>query len=369
MNSPAEITQAKPGTDRLLLPYLHAVDEFEAEQLLGRLISEHAAPIIEAVIKSKLKVSLNHHDGSHRNQDALEISSDVYVVLTAELRSIRKGSASKTINNFRGYVSSTVYHACAEYLREKFPERTKLKNKLRYFLSHTQGYALWENDEREFLSGFAAWQGNRKANSLSPHQVNELRLSVEAFEHKRSANEQRGERERFAAVLSAVFRLADAPVELDVLVDIMAELLGITDISERDMSDEEATDNLCERLPDKSVSVATMIEQRSYLARLWDEICQLPAPQRAALLLNLRDAHGGDPITLLPRTGVASISKIADALNIPAEEFAHMWNSLPIEDAKIAEMLRVTRQQIINLRKAARERLAHRMQAFECTRV
>ena len=44
-----------------------------------------------------------------------------------------------------------------------------------------------------------------------------------------------------------------------------------------------------------------------------------------------------------------------------AEELAGMWNSLPLDDRGIAERLGITRQQVINLRKSARARLARRM--------
>jgi hypothetical protein len=46
------------------------------------------------------------------------------------------------------------------------------------------------------------------------------------------------------------------------------------------------------------------------------------------------------------------------------EEFAEIWNHLPLDDNRIAEILNLTRQQVINLRKSARERLARRMKNF-----
>ena len=45
-------------------------------------------------------------------------------------------------------------------------------------------------------------------------------------------------------------------------------------------------------------------------------------------------------------------------LEMPAEEFVEVWKRLPLSDIEIAEMLGLTRQQVINLRKCARERLA-----------
>jgi DNA-directed RNA polymerase specialized sigma subunit len=119
------------------------------------------------------------------------------------------------------------------------------------------------------------------------------------------------------------------------------------------------------RLSDPRVALDIEVEQRMYVQRLWSEICQLPQRQRAALLLNLKDGKGGDCIALLPLSGVATPREIAALLEIPVEQFAALWNELPLEDAAIAHRLGITRQQVINLRKSARERLARRMKAFE----
>jgi hypothetical protein len=42
-----------------------------------------------------------------------------------------------------------------------------------------------------------------------------------------------------------------------------------------------------------------------------------------------------------------------------------MWESLPLDDTAIADRLNLTRQQVINLRKAARMRLARRMAGWK----
>ncbi|HET9710773.1 MAG TPA: hypothetical protein VFP64_02790, partial [Pyrinomonadaceae bacterium] len=101
-----------------------------------------------------------------------------------------------------------------------------------------------------------------------------------------------------------------------------------------------------------------------FLQRLWDELQQLPLNQRSALLLNLKDSSGFGCITLFPATGIATVRQLADVLQISVERFAEVWNDLPLEDAKIAELLGLTRQQVINARKSGRERLARRLKGF-----
>ncbi|HEX2272049.1 MAG TPA: hypothetical protein VHH35_21080 [Pyrinomonadaceae bacterium] len=108
-------------------------------------------------------------------------------------------------------------------------------------------------------------------------------------------------------------------------------------------------------------SFETTFELQRNLKILWREICQLPRRQRVALLLNFRDPHGQELISLLPYTRAATIEQIATALEFPLDQFLRLWNELPLEDLAIAGLLGGTRQQVINLRKCARERLDRRM--------
>jgi hypothetical protein len=113
------------------------------------------------------------------------------------------------------------------------------------------------------------------------------------------------------------------------------------------------------------INPATIIERRQSLELLWREICQLPRRQRVALLLNLRNPHGVNVITLLPATGVATFEQIALTLEIPIAEFEQLWAQLPLDDLYLADYLGATRQQVINLRKTARERLLKRMKELK----
>jgi hypothetical protein len=86
----------------------------------------------------------------------------------------------------------------------------------------------------------------------------------------------------------------------------------------------------------------------------------LPDRQRTALLLNLRSAQG-TAIELIEDLGIATFSQLAEVLSMTKEALAELWNRLPLDDKEIAEKLGVERQQVINLRSAARQRLQRRM--------
>ena len=159
--------------------------------------------------------------------------------------------------------------------------------------------------------------------------------------------------------------LADAPLEIDELVGLMAEVWGVRDAPMQSISDEVDYAPINRSSSDPGQRPGEALDHRARLRKVWDEILQLPVRQRTALLLNLRDEQGGAAITLLPMLRLATIEHIAAVLEIPAEELAEVWDQLPLEDAAIASRLGATRQQVINLRKCARVRLARRLAGRE----
>ena len=66
---------------------------------------------------------------------------------------------------------------------------------------------------------------------------------------------------------------------------------------------------------------------------------------------------------MFPLSGVASFADTAAALEIDESQLAAIWIELPWDDNSIARFLGSARQQIINLRMAARKRLANRLGA------
>jgi hypothetical protein len=348
--------------DKILLPFLQAQNEIESESLLARLVYDYADPVIKGILKRKLGVSLKLADGSYTNQNALEIAGDVHAVLLAQMQRLKQQPAVTSINNFRGYVAIKTYSAYNAYLRRKHPRRWRLKNRLRYLFSHQPAFAIWVSAEGEWLCGLASWyEGAQEALSAKPRgQLRDCLLSSEKLrlpDYSEAGNP--------TEALMTVFNVVGYPVELDELVNVMAEIWGIRELTESTVLGEEELGAIYEDLADPRSSVDITLERRLYLERLWSEILQLPPRQRAALLLNLRDEQGGGVLALLPLIGIASLEAIAQALEMPEGRMAKLWYDLPLDDAVIAELLGGTRQQVINLRKAARARLLRRMKTFE----
>jgi hypothetical protein len=352
------------NVDKILLPFLQARDETDSESLLARLVYEYADPVIKGILKRKLSVSLTLADGSYNNQNALEIAGDVHALLLAQLHRLKQQPATASITNFRGYVALKTYSSYNAYLRRKHPRRWRLKNRLRYLFSHHAAFALWENAEGDWLCGLASWQHDWAKQTISAQQKTRLRDWLLSSERTLPPDDRRDESDPTETLLM-LFNTVGCPVELDELVNAVTELWGISEPSESTTLSVRETGEIYDDLADSRAATDITLDQRRFLQRLWSEILQLPPRQRSALLLNLRDEQGAGVLALLPLIDVASMETIAQALELTEEEMAQFWYDLPLDDAAIARLLNVTRQQVINMRKAARARLRRRMRIFE----
>lgn len=363
----SEQATALKRTDPLLEAFLRARAKADVDDCLAELLEEHARPVVKGIIRNKLGVTLSSSDGRHENQEALEVESDVLAELLIELNELRDRASDKVINNFRSYVAVITFHACYKYFRRKNPQRGQLKDKLRYLFNNRPRFSLWQTSDEQWVCGFTEWQQPAQQivragqlNQLLQSSPKELRSRL-AFEDQSGAAAAAS---RLEELVPAVLNCAGRPIEFDELVDAIAELQGIKKEQESRDADDEDVEREMAKVPDPRPDVGAEAEQRFYLQKLWEEICLLPLRQRVALLLNLKDAKGRGMISLFPLMGIAGMQQIATALEIRPERFAELWNDLPWEDAQIAEHLGATRQQIVNLRKCARERLSRRMKGF-----
>jgi len=336
--------------DILLEPLLAEASDAQIDELLSQLITVHAEPVIKGVIRFKLR--LNSYQETQK-AEADDLRQEVVLQLLAQLQRFRKLPSGHPIGDVRGMAAVIAHRTCARWMRRQFPERHALKNRLHYLLTRQRGFALWQHDEGKLMAGFAVWQEQRQ-NVRSLGDVEKLPTHIRALKSDKA--------QELADTIASIFNFVGGPVEFDDLVSGIATLQGITDQPIDSLADDE--DAAAHEPTASDPDPAWRLEKRMFLQRLWEELQQLPLNQRAALLLNLKDPSGFGAITLFPATGIASVRQLAAALEISAERFAEVWNDLPIEDARIAELLGLTRQQVINARKSGRERLARRLKGF-----
>ena len=345
---------SNPGNaqvDPVLAPFLQAASDEEADAVLAHLIAQYAEPVVKKIVGYKFRIFFKENNRAG-NDDAEDVHGETVVNLLARLAELRGNPQLEGIRDFRSYVAVASYRACYEHLRRKYPQRFSLKNKLRYFLRHQREFALWETEEGEWLGGFSQWQQERRADDsrkLSQLQDHFGELEREMMPGGTAVGASLND------LLTAIFRWSGFAIELDDLVGIVAEAWRIKDQPAREESDPQKPQP--EITQDKR-GIDEEVAERAVLGKLWSEIVNMSRRHCAALLLNLKDDRGGSALDLFLFTGVASFPQIAAAIGETEEWLAEIWNQLPLEDSKIAERLGLIRQQVINLRKTARLRLA-----------
>jgi len=335
-----ETTTSNPD---LLTKFLRAESPREADTALDVLFASVVSPSVKSTLKHKMNVSLSAEDTSARNLDALELVSDVEADLLKKFRSLLNERGC-SITNPEAYSKVAATNAFRQYLRDKYPQRRRLRNKIRYIFRNKQDYALWKSDEGEYVCGTEEWKNE---NRLPNRDQLDSRLRALLVSPSSEAGDIDDNR-RILVVLKDILRLTDGPIGLNQTVNIVADVLGLEDPVETEIGNNSAT---------KGLGLEERLIDRWSLEEFWQAIVLLPTRHRTALLLNLRGEHGENALAFFPVLRIASLRNIAEALEISPEELAGIWNKLPLDDNAIAERLSMTRQQVINLRQSARSNL------------
>ena len=324
----------------LIRNFLQAENTREFEAALAALFENVIVPAIKSILKRKMNVTLSADDLSARNLDAQELLSDAEAELLKRFRALRDRKTSEPIANPEAYARAVATNIFHQYLRDKYPQRRRLRNKLRYIFNNKDGYALWTIHDGSYVCGTEDWKRANKP----PVELEPDKRILDPIESPGSGFGDLDDNRRILRLLKDILRIAGGPIGLNQIVGIVGEVLGLDDPIETEISHDIAFTGR---------DVEEKMIDRLSLESFWQAIVQMPKRHRTALLLNLRGDHGENILAFLPILGVASIRKIAEVLEIDVEELAKLWNDLPLDDNKIASMLGLTRQQVINLRQSA----------------
>ncbi|HYC91862.1 MAG TPA: hypothetical protein VEO54_21800 [Thermoanaerobaculia bacterium] len=307
--------------DPRLAAYLTAGDECVRGRELERILADEVQPRVRAVVGAYVR-----SDWPIAPDDIDDIVGQVTLHVLRKLRAATV-LEEESVQDVDAYVTTVTKNAVRDVMRRRSPERTRIKSRLRYLFEHDRRLALW-SAEGVTLCGLASWK-NRQDHA-----------SAGAVLWPEPSGEG------MVAALTALGR----PVRLADLVSVL--------VPDGRSREEQPVDTAYEMQRDA-------FEARQYLQVLWREIRELPPKQRAALLLNLREPGSGHAVTLFVAVGIATLDEIAEAVQLSEEELSAIWDELPFDDLRIAAHLGLRRQQVINLRKSARERLGRRMAAWK----
>ena len=330
--------------DPRLAPFLAAETDAEAEAALAALLEGDTDRVLRDAVRRAVGNSARTRD------HADDIANEVRLRLIRKLRALRRGEGD-AIENLHAYVVSAATRTCYALLREQHPERTRLRNRVRYAVSHHADTELTVD-----TSGVWHCATRKKIREAAPRGATISFLDAPltfVSKHRISTNAP------LPAIVAAILERLEAPIELDRFVDALAVAFGTVEV-EAPAPRQPDPEWIETRLVDPAPDVSSTMQDREALRQIWDEIVSLPPNQRTALLLNLRDPEGGAMVHVLPSTGVVTMDELAEALSMDRRTLDGLWSDLPLDDLAVASRLGLTRQQVINLRKSARARLARR---------
>jgi len=338
--------------DHVLVPYLTARGEQERQQHLDELVTIRAAPLIRQVLRRRLAFYVSAQGVNGNNQDAEDLYQESMTRVVQVLHQLHSASGIE-IDNFDLYVSRIASNTCTDFLRAKSPARTRLKDGLRHLLKRHKDIVSWEHDG-EILCGFAPWRNTGKS-AFSDQPWQDLETKLQSFQSLHFSDED----VRFAPVsqiAAELFYWIGGPVEIDVLVRVIAYLLDIHDEQMESLDDPSPT-KWDTYFVSSTRAEESHVEANELLGRLWQALIQLPAEQRDAFALSFEDEVGEDLFTMLRAAEIVNWDEIAQAMGRSVQEVVRLRGRMPMNGASVAEELNASRENVYKWRFRAIRRL------------
>jgi hypothetical protein len=345
--SAKEAAALASGERRKELEALAAAALNKAESARERLFTEHFVPVVRA------RVGVRFLQSSDAYRDTCQ---EVFGFLTKKLQQLsarldQNGTCSAIRTaNWRNYAGKVAFHCVVNHIRRQSQAWRSISGRLHYlFESHHEHFAIWRRDGRE-VCGRRSWRDKPPVHLRS--------------DDPRLADVIAGLTKPWPELVDQIFEVTGGPVRLDHLVALLHRYSVSPHETQQPAAHED--DNASrdwENLPAQAEATEYQVYLREVTERMWKGIWNMPVEHRRALMLNLKGADGGD-IQLVDYLQLASREEIARCVEVPSDQFERLWPNLPLDDNRIAELFGGTRQQVINWRSAARDRLRREMNGW-----
>jgi len=345
-------------------------DPRSAERCRIQLVMDFAEPLIRSIVRHKMHADPGPAAGQRtdREEQAHDAYGEALIATCRALENWRSGKAQAP-DRFLNYVAIIAYRACGRAI--------DTGRSVAYLLTHQQGFALWSEEAFVQVGGYLDW--NREGRAPASSDVLEaLRRDPEGFaeEGVRKRSPRKSLRNCNAVErLMALLDQADAPIELGALTIAYHTLerafpytlrpVSLSPVGKQgkeihDMGP-EALDAGIDPAADVVDAIGRRQEQQTFLAILWRRIVELPSQQRATLLLGLERSI----FLSLVKNGSASFQEIAQALEKTPEEFAQIWQRLPLNDQTIAQEMGLSNARVNDRRQSAYRTLAWHLRPYD----
>jgi DNA-directed RNA polymerase specialized sigma24 family protein len=329
-----------------------ARSDYSQQTANDELIISQVEPVIKKVLLQRLRP---HFHGPHRDSSALEIE-DVYQTVVVKLlsnpRICDQALRRNDFDELRKYTAAIAHNVCNDFFRARYPERNRLKDKLRDLLKRHPDFASWKEQDRT-LCGFANWTGRRQSSKTE-------RLIREIDENGNNAEIDGLDlttlaRNRLSKLIADLFYWCRGPIDLDNLVYIVAKLQGIKDHPTESLDCDSLT---IQQIADPFDQHREYIELRDLFFGLWAGLLDLPHNHRRVFIYMSQDQTGESLLHRMLREQIVTVSQVYALLELTREELIEIWNLLPMDTQTAAMKLGVTSRMIAKWRHRAVKKLA-----------
>ncbi len=343
---PDEIFLAE--NDDLLMPFLSAESEIDAEKFLNRLFEETITPQIRKGLTSYLTLSIDEKD---------EIQSDAQTRVLGKLRKLRERVWLRTllttsIRNFLTYISTVTANCRNDFILRKKPVWRHTNHRLKRLQEETDcAWEFFTDDDDNKLVGL---KGKSKQRSKIEFEEIVSRVREKYPNHLFL---------KIQELVPIILEIADGALTKNALIKAILEITETAQFEEIEMPE-----GMSEYLNYNQDEYLLAERQKRYLHIIWAEIRTFPAHLRKVWLLSLKESRKTEAVSLLLKKRIATIKEIADALEVSLEEFSEIFAKLPMSSREIADFLGIKdkgktskEQRVDSLRSIARNLLRYRL--------
>jgi hypothetical protein len=332
--------------DPVLLPFLSAKSEAEAEDCLNRLFEKDIIPQIRKVLASYL--TLNFDEKEEIQSDAQERVLKVLQKLRASV--FLKKPICKPIKNLLAYISTVTFNCRKDFISSKQPEWGRNDNRLRRMRDGGELF-FFADDE-------GVWFVRLESQTETPSEME--------FDEIVSRVRQKHPNPfllKTQVLAPIILETAEGALPKNELIKAILEISGTANFEEIELPEE-----MGEYLNYKKDEELVAQRQVIHLRQIWDVILTFRFNLRAVLILSLKESGKTEVVTLLLKKRIATIKEIAEALEISLDEFSDIFARLPMSSREIADFLGIEdgensskEQKVDNLRSIARRLLRRRL--------
>src|SRR5262245_44417556 len=284
------------------------------QRVISELIDIYADPIIKKVLNQRLNLYFNPQRKDRTQPEAEDLYQTIVLKLVTSIRNKNIDQASQNIEEIRNYIAKIAHNVCNDYLRMKYPERNRLKNRLRDLMKRHSGFSCWKAED-QLLCGYSSWAGGMESSKVAMI-MRELEENENLADVLRTNGKELIKLE-LSDLVEELFDRCEGPIEIERLVHMIAGVQGVKD-HQKESIDSSPFSTL--RIANAPGRDHEELETRELLRHLWMEVCRLPRNQRKTFALT-SGAHTGESLlhTILHEQ-IVTIAQIYNALEISRDE-------------------------------------------------